>query len=137
MRIRVRSVVVASTRTLMLSLTHFSRTSLEREAERSGLSIPTLLARAALYYLLERESNRIAVRVPRFTHAPQAGVGSHALAVTVELGARDWSALDRVAAREGVSVERLLEHAALLLLADLESGRLAARLLRSAEAEAE
>jgi hypothetical protein len=45
--------------------------------------------------------------------------------------------LDRATESEGLLVERLLEHAVLLLLADLESGRVAARLLESAEAEVE
>jgi len=37
-----------------------------------------------------------------------------------------------VAAREGVSVERVLEHALLLLVADLDSGRVAPRFVEDA-----
>ena len=55
------------------------------------------------------------------------------LSVTIELDDGHWHELDSAAAREGISVERLFEHAALLFLADLESGRVAARLLESAE----
>jgi hypothetical protein len=124
-------------RSTELELTDFSRRSLEHESRRYGLSISTLLARAALYYLAERHSDRLAARVPRLSREPPAGRRDSVLTATIELRAPDWRDLDRAAASEGLSVGRLLEHAALLFLADLESGRVAARLLESAEAEAD
>jgi predicted DNA-binding ribbon-helix-helix protein len=124
-------------RSLELALTDFSRSSLEQVARRQGVSVSTLLARAALYYLVERESDRPAARVPRLSREPPAEKKGGVLRVTIELHAAAWRELDRATEREGLSVERMLEHAALLFLADLESGRVAGRLLESAEAEAE
>lgn len=124
-------------RNLELALTDFSRNSLEHEARRYGLSVSTLIARAAVYYVSERESDRLAARVPRFHRGAPAGSANPALPVTIELRAREWRDLDLGAASEDLSVERLLEHAILLFLADLDSGRVAARLLNSAEAEAD
>jgi hypothetical protein len=122
-------------RSLELTLTDFSRNALGHEVQRGGLSVSTLLARAALYYLLERESDRLAARVPRLYHEPSAESGKSVLSVTIELRASEWRELDRGAASEGTSVERLLEHAFLLFLVDLESGQAAARLLESADRE--
>jgi hypothetical protein len=124
-------------RSLELALTDFSRSSLEQVARRQGVTVSTLVARAALYYLVERESDSLAARVPRFSREPPAERKEGLLRVTIELSAAAWRDLDRATESEGLSVERLLEHAALLLLADLESGRVAARLLESAEAEAD
>jgi predicted DNA-binding ribbon-helix-helix protein len=124
-------------RSLELALTDFSRSSLEQVARRQGVTVSTLVARAALYYLVERESDSLAARVPRFSREPPAERKEGLLRVTIELNAAAWRDLDRATESEGLSVERLLEHAALLLLADLESGRVAARLLESAEAEAD
>jgi predicted DNA-binding ribbon-helix-helix protein len=124
-------------RSLELALTDFSRSSLEQVARRQGVSVSTLVARAALYYLVESESDRVAARVPRLSREPSAEIRDGLLRVTIELRAAAWRDLERASESEGLSVERLLEHAALLLLADLESGRVAARLLESAEAEAD
>jgi hypothetical protein len=124
-------------RSLELALTDFSRSSLEQVARRQAVSVSTLVARAALYYLVERESDRPAARVPRLSREPPAERKDDLLRVTIELRAAAWRDLDRATESEGLLVERLLEHAVLLLLADLESGRVAARLLESAEAEVE
>jgi hypothetical protein len=124
-------------RSLELALTDFSRSSLEQVARRQGVSVSTLVTRAALYYLVERESDRPAARVPRLSREPAAEKKDGLLRVTIELRAAAWRVLDRATESEGLPVERLLEHAALLFLADLESGRVAARLLESAEAEAD
>ena len=124
-------------RSVELTLTDFSRNALAHEAPRHGLSVSTLLARAALYYLLERESGRLAARVPRLHDEPSATSGNSVVPVTIELRAPRWRELEHGAASEGISVERLLEHAVLLFLVDLESGQVAARLLASAEVAAD
>jgi hypothetical protein len=115
-----------------LEVTDFLRRALEQEARRHGLSISKLLARAALYYLLERKSDRLAVRVPPTYRDVPSGTKDSVLLVTIELRASEWNEFERAAASDGISVERLLQHAALLFLADLESGHVAARLLGSA-----
>lgn len=124
-------------RSTELVVTDFLRCSLEHEARRYGLSVSAFLERAALYYLLERKSDRLAVRVPPLSRELPEGGRDCVLPVTIELRAQEWNDLDRAAASESLSVERLLEHAVLLFLADLESGHVAARLLESAEAEAD
>jgi hypothetical protein len=46
-----------------------------------------------------------------------------------------WASLSQEAERQGVSREELLKHAAMYYLADLDSGRVAARILRGVERE--
>jgi hypothetical protein len=120
-------------RELTLKLGEFSRAALEAQAHRQGLAVATLLARSAQYYLLERASDRLSARVPSVVDGDAQAEHGLPLGVTIELDDGHWHELDSAAAREGISVERLFEHAALLFLADLESGRVAARLLESAE----
>ena len=120
-------------REMTLELGEFSRAAMEAQARRQGLDVATLLARSAQYYILERPSERLSARVPSFVHSDTAGEHGLPLGVTIELDDGHWHELGSAAAREGISVERLFEHAALLFLADLESGRVAARLLESAE----
>jgi hypothetical protein len=49
----------------------------------------------------------------------------------LDLDAFGWEALEEEARRQGVTVERLVEHAALYYLADLDSGRVAKRVLHA------
>jgi hypothetical protein len=120
-------------REMTLELGEFSRAALDAQAERQGLVLATLLARSAQYYLLEHPSERLSARVPSFVSGDAQTEHGLPLRVTIDLDDGHWRELDAAAAREGISVERLFEHAALLFLADLESGRVAARLLESAE----
>jgi hypothetical protein len=120
-------------REMTLELEEFSRAAVEAEARRQGLDVATLLARSAQYYILERASERLSARVPSFVQSDTAAEHGLPLRVTIDLGDGHWHQLDSAAAHEGLSVERLFEHAALLFLADLESGRVATRLLESAE----
>jgi hypothetical protein len=120
-------------RELTLELGEFSRAALEAQAQRQGLAVATLLARSAQYYLLERASDRLSARVPSVVDGGAQADQGLPLGVTIELDDGHWRELDSAAARESISVERLFEHAALLFLADLESGHVAARLLESAE----
>ena len=120
-------------REVTLEVSEFSRAALEGQARRQGLAVATLLARSAQYYLLERASERLSARVPSVADGDARPEHAPTLRLTIDLVEGDWNELDTVAAREGVSVERLFEHAAMLFLADLDSGRVAARLLGSAE----
>jgi hypothetical protein len=56
-------------------------------------------------------------------------------AVTLDFDDFGWSALREEAERQGVTLEELLEHAALYYLSDLDSGRVAAKILRRAQIE--
>jgi len=52
------------------------------------------------------------------------------------LPARRWDALEEEALRQGLDAELLAEHALLYFLADLDSGRVGARLEQLGEPEA-
>lgn len=114
---------------MRLELSEFGRAALEAEAQRHTLSPEEFVEQAARYYLADRCSGRAAHLVPRFarerTPPPQ-----ERLAVELDLAQRTWRELDAESERQGVTVERLLEHAALYLIADLYSGRVPGRIVR-------
>jgi hypothetical protein len=57
--------------------------------------------------------------------------------ITVDFDDFGWSALREEARSQGISVEDLVAHAAMYYLSDLESGRVAAKVLRGADAPGE
>jgi hypothetical protein len=118
-------------RTLWLSLGRFGRDSLTVRAAAEHLSPDALVSRAAAYLEREIGGNRAALRLPRGL-PPSDGQPTE---VQVELTRAQWGRLEEEARRRGVGIERLLEHAVLLYVADLESGRLAETVLRRAEDE--
>jgi hypothetical protein len=112
-------------RRLTLTLDEFGRSTLEAEARRYSIEPQEFVQRAAEYFLAESE-DRTAHRVPRFAREESGGVK---LPLELELKREVWDELDAEAARQGVSQERLLGFAALYLVADLDSGRVAERVL--------
>jgi hypothetical protein len=103
----------------------FGRAIVQAEAERRAVSVEELLIEAALQRLADRESRRMAWRVPHFqrdSFARPAGRSAAAqdLSVSLMLTDEDWHALEADADRQGVPLELLLRHAALCLLADLD-----------------
>lgn len=113
-------------RSARLHLTPFGLDSLESEARRQRLALATLLRHAIQYYLAERRSGRLAGRVPPFARQ-EAGGGE--ISVAVELEGSEWRRIEEAAALERVSVPALVRHAAMLYLADIDSGKLASRLV--------
>jgi hypothetical protein len=113
-------------RRLSLSLDEFSASALEELAERYSVSPAELGSRAARYYLSDRESGRVALRVPQLrTEAVRKPV----LRLTVDLDQDSWQELAAEATRQDVSLEVLLEHAVIYFLADLDSGRVEGSML--------
>ena len=53
--------------------------------------------------------------------------------ITIELDEFGWRALSDEAGRQNVTVEELLVHAAMYYLSDLDTGRVAARVLKEIE----
>jgi hypothetical protein len=53
--------------------------------------------------------------------------------VVLELREGDWSALEVEPVHQNVPLERLLEHAALLFLAEIDAGRMAIRVVEAEE----
>ena len=107
----------------------FAANTLREQARANALSPDEFLDRAVRYYLSERSSRRLARKLPGFLETISNG---RCIALDVDLEEAAWEELEGVAAREGVSVERVLEHALLLLVADLDSGRVAARFVEDA-----
>jgi hypothetical protein len=113
-------------RLLLLSLEEFGASTLEAEAERYSVTPAELGRHAVGYYLSDRDSGRMAFRVSRL---PGGAPREPALELKLELDPDTWRELDDEAERQQVSVERLLEHAMMYFLADLDAGRVEWRML--------
>jgi hypothetical protein len=122
-------------REVTLTLEEFGRNLLEGQAKALGVPPAAIVSEGALYFLAERGSERAATKIPRFGSEPTPGGERLDLAVTLD--AADWVALEEEAERQQAPLERLMMHATLLLLADLESGRVAARIVSENEDEKE
>jgi hypothetical protein len=91
---------------------------------RAGSSRDAVVRTAARYYLADRGSGRVAWRPPRFLRAED---GRASTVTDVELDEDTMEALEKEARRQGLALDRLAEHALLYYLADLSTGRAAAR----------
>jgi hypothetical protein len=105
----------------------FSGAALETMAERQGLSPSELVSLAAEYYLAEENAGRQAAHMPRWLDELEDGRTRN---LRVEVSSDTLNALLERAGQERTSVEWLLEHATLQLIADLDSGRVQARVAR-------
>jgi hypothetical protein len=110
----------------LLSLEDFGASTLSEQAERLSVTPAELGEHAVRYYLSDRGSGRMALRVPRFPHGEPR---EPALKLEFDLDPDTWRELDEEAERQEVSVERLLEHAIIYFLADLDAGRVERRML--------
>ena len=126
-----RPASTSASRKLVLPLDEFGQTSLGSQARALGAPPPGIVRQAALHFLAGRGRGRIARKVPQF--ARDHGRADHgraaAIELTLDLEEADWLALEEEAERQEVSLEQLLVHATLLLLADLDSGRVAISIL--------
>ncbi len=117
---------------LEISITwdEFGWSALEDHARAEGLKLDRLIALACSYYESELAAGRTATRVPRFGK-PVTERESRDL--VLELHARTLKRLEKEAERQGLGLERLVEHAAIFYLADLDAGRVAQRIIRRAD----
>jgi hypothetical protein len=104
----------------------FTSASLEQQASARGIAVSDLLHQAVVYYVADRGSGRPGRRLPRFASSAEPEDS-----IEVELSDEDWATLAEEATEQDADDERLLEHVVLYYLADVESGRIAARILRS------
>ena len=111
---------------LKFHLDDFGREALEQFARRRRDSHSAAVRTASLYYLADREEGRPAWPVVRCATDPAGSSG-----VTVRLDDETWRALQDEAERQDVSAADLIRHAVLYFLADVDSGRVAARLERA------
>ncbi len=110
-------------RQVTLQLDGFGRGMLEEEARRRGASTDDVLEAAALHYLFDLRTGRLASRVPRLERSAPVGNGGGPVRIDPRLHAETWKALEGEAARQCVALERLLEHLLLYHLADIEKRR--------------
>jgi hypothetical protein len=114
----------AATRQLTVKLAGFAGTAVETMAERQGLTPQELVGLAAEYYLADENAGRQAAQLPRWLDELEDG---RRRILHVDLSSDTLNALLERADRERTSVEWLIEHATLFLIADLDSGRVQAR----------
>jgi hypothetical protein len=101
-----------------LQLDDFGKEALEAQMG-GGTSRDAVIRTATRYYLGDRDSGRVAWRVPPFVpRGDPNGAGTD-----VELDEATTEALEEEARRQGIAPGRLVEHALLYFLADLDSGR--------------
>jgi hypothetical protein len=113
-----------------LELGSFGLEVLSRGVAEQKIPAETLVRHAALYYLSQKDADRAAARVPRFAREPTTESDHDGqMLVTLDLEDEEWAALQQAADDQQVTLERLLQHAVLLFLTDLEEGRVTARLL--------
>jgi hypothetical protein len=110
---------------MTLQIAGFGREALDAYSSRAGSLPPDVVRTATRYYLADRELERPAWRIPRFTRELVRGAGQ---ALEVEFDPDTFGTLEDEARRQGVATERLAEHALMYFLADSESGRLVSRL---------
>lgn len=108
----------------------FGWSGLEDEARAERLALDQLVALACTYYASELAADRTATVVPRLGQPPAERVEREARTLVLELDEECLRRLEEEAERQGLPLERLCEHAALLYLADLDAGRVAERINR-------
>jgi hypothetical protein len=114
---------------ITITFDEFGWRALEERATAERVGLEELVALALTYYGSELPNGRAATVVPRFRRGPAKGE-TRTIAIEVEEGT--MARLEQEAQRRGVALERVCEHAALLLLADLDSGKVAEEVVRRA-----
>jgi len=109
-----------------LELSGFAGAALETEAERRSLTREELLSLGAEYYLAQTGCSGAARRVPQWLDELERG---DTVTVTLELRLETWEQLAAQAHSDRTTVERVLEHATLTLIGDLDAGRVTARIV--------
>src|SRR5262249_38961610 len=82
------------------------------------------LSQAIRYYLADRGEGRSAWPYPKFLRGVEAADPAEGFEVSIEIDEAAWRDFSVEAERQGVSTRRLLQHAALYMAADRDSGRL-------------
>jgi hypothetical protein len=115
-------------REVEVALDEFALDEIERVAGRLAVSRERVVAQAVRHWRYEESSGRLAARPPPLAgstrlHPP--------VPLVVDLPPSDWEAVQRAAGVNKIEPETLIGHAVLLLLADFDSGRVAARVADS------
>jgi hypothetical protein len=119
-------------KSVIVRLDRFGQEALEEHLGATGESESAALDLAVRYYLSDANSGRMAWKVPRkLTRADPAGE------IELELDDDLHADLRRESRRQHVSPDMLAMHALMYYLADLDSGRAAARLGDAMKRDAE
>jgi hypothetical protein len=110
-----------SKRPVTLELGEFTLAGMEDLGRRREMSLDTIITRATRHYLQKREAGP-GWRYPRFAREAEGSLPHKRKELTVKLTSDLVRAAGREAQRQHVSLERLLEHAALYYLADTARG---------------
>lgn len=120
---------MTSTIEIELTFDAFGWRALEDQARADGVALTHLVSLSCSYHESQLADDRVATSVPRFRPRP---VNGETRTLSLELDEGSLQGIQQEAERQGVSLERLCEHAALLYLADLDAGRVAERVARRA-----
>lgn len=108
-----------------------SRLALEGLATAAAMPVPAAMEGALRCYLGDRGLERPAWPYPAFLRGSETEKDA---SIELELGTELWRQFEEEADRQGVSVEKLAEHAAFYFAAELDAGRVTQRILDELEA---
>jgi hypothetical protein len=111
---------------ISITFDEFGWSVLEGEARADGLELDRLVSLACAYYKSELATERTATLVPRFD---QSAAERETRLLELELDAQSLRLLEQEAEDQELELERLIEHAAIFYLADLDAGRVAERVI--------
>jgi hypothetical protein len=111
---------------LPLTLSPFGWATLQARADTDGFGPDQVIEQACAHYASELDGGRLATDVPRFDPDEPSGM---VRTVSLDLDRPCVELLDQEARRRGISTARLIRHATLVYLADLDAGRIADRLV--------
>lgn len=95
-------------------------------SERADADVPLRMESAVRCYLGDRDSGRPAWSYPTFLRGSET---QGEVRVQLDLPSGLWRDFEEEAARQGVTVEQLAEHAAFYFAAELDAGRVTQRIL--------
>jgi hypothetical protein len=120
-------------RMLKLRLSAFGRESIGAFAEQHHLSLDEVVRGATLYYISLSDAARDGMALqPPPSPSPLDPHPNGQLEVTLDVNASELRKLETECERHGVPLTRLVEHAVILFLADLDSGVAMLRLVERA-----
>ncbi|MGZ5359013.1 MAG: hypothetical protein ACXWF9_08465 [Solirubrobacterales bacterium] len=120
---------------ISITFDEFGWSELENEARAERVALNQLVGLACSYFASELAADRHATVVPRLGQPPAERIERETRTLKLELGDESLRRLEQDAERQGLPLERLCEHAALLYLADLDAGRVAERITGRADSD--
>ena len=118
-------------RKVKLTFTPFGLAALERHARSVGITVPVVISRAASYLAADLGSGRPELKALSVQHSD----ASRPVELELDLEVNARIALELEAEHQDITLEELLEFAAVYYIADMESGLTAERILQRPEEE--